>query len=102
MRYKIAFDRPAERAFRRLPADVQQALARRLSALADDIHPPDSRKLQGTSNCYRLRHGDYRLVYTILEDQIVVLVMRVGHRSEVYRDIHSLTQAIRKRKRQNQ
>ena len=45
--------------------------------------PSDSRKLEGTDDCYRLRQGDYRLVYTILEDRVVVLVLRAGHRGDV-------------------
>ena len=99
MSYKIVFDRPAEKQFRRLPTEVRQALARRVSALAEDPRPPDSRKLEGTEDCYRLRQGDYRLVYTILEDRIVVLVLRVGHRGDVYRGIPDLARAVRKRKR---
>ena len=99
MSYKIVFDRPAEKQFRRLPAEVRQPLARRVSALAENPRPPDSRKLEGTNDCYRLRQGDYRLVYTILEDRIVVLVLRVGHRGDVYRGIPDLARAVRKRKR---
>ena len=99
MSYKIVFDRPAEKSFRRLPADVRQALARRVSALAEDPRPPESRKLEGTEDCYRLRQGDCRVVYTILEDCVVVLVLRVGHRSSAYRGISDLTRAIKKHRR---
>ena len=100
MSYRIVIDKPAEKDFRRLPTDVQQGLGNRLSALAEEPHPPDSRKLKGAESCYRLRHGDYRLVYTVFEDQVVVLVLRVGHRSSVYRDIRGITQAIRKHRRE--
>jgi len=99
MSYKIVFDSPAEKAFRRLPAEIRQALARRVSTLAENPRPHDSRKLEGTNDCYRLRQGDYRLVYTILEDCVVVLVLRVGHRGDVYRGIPDLARAVRKRRR---
>ena len=99
MTYKIVFDKPADRDFRRLPRDVQQPLGRQVSALAENRHPADSRKLKGTDNCYRIRQGDYRLIYTILQDRIVVLVLRVGHRSDVYRDIAVLAKTARKHKR---
>jgi mRNA interferase RelE/StbE len=55
-----------------------------------------SRKLEGTDNCYRLRQGDYRLIYTVLEDRVVVLVLRVGHRGDVYRGI---TRAVKKHRK---
>lgn len=96
MTYRIVFDNPAARQFRRLSKETQQALGLRLSALTDDPHPPDSRKLEGTHNCYRLRQGDYRVIYTIIQDQVIVLVLRVGHRSDVYRSLPGLAQAIRK------
>ncbi len=96
MRYAIVFDAPAARDFRRLSGDVQRSLSRKLSALADDPHPTDSRKLEGTNGCYRIRQGDYRLIYTVLEDRVIVLVLRVGHRSSVYREIKGLKNAIRR------
>jgi mRNA interferase RelE/StbE len=99
MSYRIVFDRPAEKQFRRLPAEVRQALARRVSALAENPHPPESRKLEGTDDCYRLRQGDYRVVYTILEDRVVVLILRVGHRSSAYRRVSDLTRAINRHRR---
>ena len=99
MSYRIVFDRSAEKDFRRLPNEVRQALARSVSALAEDPHPADSRKLAGTDNCYRLRQGDYRLVYTVLEDRVVVLILRVGHRGDVYRDIRGITRAVKKHRK---
>lgn len=99
MSYKIVFDRPAEKQFLRLPADIRQGFARRLSDLTENPRPPDGRKLEGAKNCYRLRQGDYRLVYTILEDRVVVLVLRVGHRGDVYRGIPDIARALRKWKR---
>jgi len=98
MSYKIVFEKPAEKDFRRLPKDIQQALAHRMSALADNPRPPDSRKLEGADNCYRIRQGDYRLIYTILEDRVVIIVLRVGHRGSVYRGIHKLTRRVKKQK----
>jgi len=99
MSHRIVFSKPAEKQFRRLPTEVQQVLARRVSALADHPHPPDSRKLEGAGDCYRIRQGDYRLVYAVFDDQLVVLVLRVGHRSEVYHGLQDLARAIRERRR---
>ena len=100
MSYRIVFDRPADKGFRRLPEELQQALAHRISALADNPRPPQSRKLEGAPGCYRIRQGDYRIIYTILDDLVVVVVLRVGHRGDVYRGLGELTAAIKKHRKQ--
>lgn len=99
MSYGIVFDRPAEKQFRRLPEEVRRQLGHRVSALAENPRPEDSRKLEGTHDCYRLRQGDYRLIYTIIEDRVVVLVLRVGHRGDVYRGLAGLARSVGKRKK---
>lgn len=96
MTYRILFERPAEKAFRRLPAEVREALAKRISALAEEPRPAEARKLEGAEDCYRLRQGDYRLIYTIIEERVVVLVLRVGHRGDIYRNTPELAKAIRR------
>ncbi|MHB1558699.1 MAG: type II toxin-antitoxin system RelE family toxin [Isosphaeraceae bacterium] len=55
--------------------------------LADDPHPPGSRKLKGTNDLYRIRAGDYRILYTVEGRRLVVLVVNVGHRRDVYRSL---------------
>lgn len=98
MSYRILFERPAEKAFRRLPKEIQQGFAGRLAVLAENPCSSDSRKLAGVEDCYRIRQGDYRLVYTILREAIVVLVLRVGHRGDVYRDLAAVAKTVRTRK----
>ena len=47
--------------------------------------PPNSRKLKGEEHAYRIRVGDYRIIYDVLQEVLVILVLRVGHRKDVYR-----------------
>jgi mRNA interferase RelE/StbE len=54
--------------------------------LADAPHPPGSKKFQGGDDLYRLRTGDYRVIYQVAEEHLVVLVVNVGHRRDIYRD----------------
>lgn len=63
--------------------DVQRIVAA-IAALADDPRPPQSRKLTGSEK-YRLRCGVYRILYEIQDDVLVVCVVRVAHRKDVYR-----------------
>ena len=65
-------------------ADVRRILAR-IEALRDDPRAPGCEKLAGGSELYRVRQGVYRVVYTIDDEQVIVEVVRVGHRGEVYR-----------------
>jgi mRNA interferase RelE/StbE len=55
--------------------------------LADDQHPPGSKKLKGTEDLYRIRVGDYRVIYTIESKRLVVLVVNVGNRRDIYRSL---------------
>ena len=62
----------------------RQRIVERISALANDPRPQGSRKLSGLGR-YRLRQGPYRIVYAIEDDVLVVYVVKVGHRKDVYR-----------------
>jgi len=63
--------------------DVQRIIAA-IRALADDPRPPQAKRLSGREQ-YRLRQGDYRILYTIQDDVLVVTVVEVGNRKEIYR-----------------
>jgi len=84
-RYRVEFSRPADRQFRALPAEVQRRIAPRVNALADAPRPRGAEKLEGGEDLYRLRVGDYRIVYQIREQVLLILVVRVAHRREVHR-----------------
>ncbi len=62
----------------------RQRIVARIEALSDDPRPPGSEKLTGREQ-YRLRQGAYRIVYVIEDDRLAVYVVKVGHRSSVYR-----------------
>jgi mRNA interferase RelE/StbE len=83
--YAVEFTRRAADQFRALPREVQQRMAPRISALADDPRPGGARKLAGGEDLYRLRVGDYRILYAIRDEVLLVLVVAMGHRREVYR-----------------
>jgi mRNA interferase RelE/StbE len=64
-------------------SDLRRILAR-IESLRDEPRPPGCVRLSG-SECYRFRQGDYRIVYEIHDGRLVVIVVRVGHRRDVYR-----------------
>lgn len=83
--YRVDLVPSAARAFRTLHRVVQRRLATRIDALAHDPRPTGVEKLRGTKNRYRVRAGDYRVIYEVEDDLLLVLVVRIGHRREVYR-----------------
>lgn len=83
--YRIAVAPRAERDVLSVPADVLRRLIPKIDALAKNPRPPGSKKLRGAEDNYRLRVGDYRVLYQIQDRVLLVLVLSVAHRREVYR-----------------
>ena len=86
MAYAIEITRPALRQMKKLDPRIRERLSRRIDQLAEEPPPPGAVQLKATSPpLYRVREGDYRIVYRIEQERLTVLVVRIGHRSEVYR-----------------
>jgi mRNA interferase RelE/StbE len=85
MAYEVRLKPSADRALRKLPAQIRSRIGSRLDGLATNPHPSGSEKLAGTDVLYRVRVGDYRIVYQVSDEVPVVLVVTIGHRSDVYR-----------------
>lgn len=82
-RYRIEFAPSAARSFKKLSPDVRRRLAPR--GLAAQPRSTDAQKLQGMENLYRIRAGDYRVVYQINDRVLMVLVVKIAHHGDVYR-----------------
>ena len=67
------------------PKKVRRQIVDRIRRLSDDPRPPKCEKLSGQSDRYRIRQGAYRIVYSVADDVLIVFVVKVGHRSTVYR-----------------
>ena len=85
MSYTISYVPSAAKAIRKLDRPTARRLLVAIGALANDPRPPGCIQLKGGDGELRIRIGDYRVVYDVQDDQLVVLVLRVGHRREVYR-----------------
>jgi mRNA interferase RelE/StbE len=83
--YQIEFASRAERDFRKLPPDVQRRLDPAIQALAENPRPPGCVKLSGEDFVWRIRVGDYRIVYQVRDESLLVLLLKAGHRREIYR-----------------
>lgn len=83
--YEVLLERRAERDLRRLSAEIFHRVVAEIKELAQTPRPPGCRKLTGSENDYRVRVGDYRILYEINDEDRMVRILRVGHRREVYR-----------------
>ena len=84
-RYTVTIDRPAQKQMKAIKDKrIHGALEREILALADDPRPPGCLKLVGHKDHWRVRVGDWRIVYRIEDARLVVVVIRVGARSGVY------------------
>lgn len=90
MAYQIEFTPAARRQLAKLPTSVRQALGPVIQALADDPRPSQGKLLVNTRNLWRVKGGDYRVLYRIEEERLVVLVVKVAHRREAYRNLNRL------------
>lgn len=88
MTYRIEWTAPAERELRKLDRPVARRILIAVSRLTADPRPYGARSLTGhPSGTTRIRVGDYRVVYVIEDEIVVITVVRVAHRREVYRDL---------------
>lgn len=85
MTYRVIVKPAAERDLEKLPRDVLRRVTERMIALEEDPRPPGCKKLTGEEDLYRIRVGDYRVVYEVDDGERGVRIARVRHRREVYR-----------------
>lgn len=83
--YSIEFAPKAEKAFRKLERNVQKALQEKIDTLIITPRGINTKKLQGGYEMYRLRVGNYRIVYSIQDKKLIILVLHIGHRKDIYK-----------------
>ena len=84
MTYKVFLETRARKEFLGLPTQIQDRLREAIDDLAQDPRPPGVKKLSGIEG-YRLRKGDYRVLFTIDDKAKEIRIYRIGHRREIYR-----------------
>jgi mRNA interferase RelE/StbE len=83
--YRVLLERTAEKDLARLSSEIHDRVITAIRALATNPRPPGCRKLAGRKHDWRIRVGDYRVIYEIADEIRIVRVNRVRHRREVYR-----------------
>ena len=83
--YEVRLLVTARRQLLRVPARIRSRIGDAIRALATDPRPPDCKKLAGNTDYFRIRVGDYRVLYEVRDRDVLVLVIKIGHRREVHR-----------------
>jgi mRNA interferase RelE/StbE len=81
--YKLVFKRSVKKDLRKIDSAHLDAILNRIKTLTKDPRPPGCKKLKG-QEVYRVRQGNYRIVYEIIDDRLVIIVVAVGSRGRVY------------------
>ena len=85
MKYRIEFKRSAAKVLKKLPKSDRRRIRDKIDSFANNLRDPAATKMKGDNPFHRARVGDYRIIYEIQEDTLVILVLKIGHRKEVYR-----------------
>ncbi len=88
MKYKVDFSKAAEDQLESIPKSDVKKIIKRAEKLGSDPFPDGYEHIKGSHvEVYRVRQGDYRILYTVHEERLLVLVVKIGHRREVYRHL---------------
>ncbi len=83
--YSVEIKKSAQKELLELPAQVAQNITKIIDSLIENPKPNGSKKLKGSDNAYRIRSGDYRVIYTVLNAKLIIEIIKVGHRKDVYK-----------------
>jgi len=82
--YKIEWKRSAAKELKQLPKETIAKILQAVESLAEEPFPAGVKKLIGSTHTYRIREGDYRVIYDVFSKTLVIEIIRVGHRKDVY------------------
>jgi len=85
--YRIEIKRSAAKALKKIPKANRKRIVEKIDSLAESPPNPDTTKMKGNNPFHKVRIGDYRIVYEIQEDVLVMLVIKIGHRKDIYRNL---------------
>ena len=85
MGYSVEFRPAVLKRLKRLPRKDLRRIKKRIDDLSENLPNPATTKMKGSNSFHKIRMGDYRIIYEIHEERLVILVVKVGHRKDVYK-----------------
>jgi mRNA interferase RelE/StbE len=86
MSYQVVITIAAQRQLKKLVLAIQKDLIALIESLSEQPRPLDCKKLKGRQNQYRVRSGDYRIIYSVEDTSLIIRVIKVGHRRDIYQE----------------
>jgi len=84
LKYRITFSKDALKEYGKLSQSRRRLIERKIDGLAMNPRPSGCKKLAGNDGLYRIRSGDYRVLYRVTDKTLVILVVKIGHRRDIY------------------
>ena len=85
MRYSVEFRPAVLKSMKRLPKKDLRRIKKKIDDLAENIPNPNTTKMSGNNSFHKVRSSDYRIIYEIHDDRLVILVVKIGHRKDIYK-----------------
>ena len=85
MKYSVEFRPAVLKGLKRLPKKDLRRVKRKIDELAENLPDPCTTKMKSDKSFHKIRFGDYRIIYEIHDDRLVILVVKIGHRKDVYK-----------------
>jgi len=87
LKYRIEFKKSAAKALKKIPQKDQKRIMDKIGSFSENLPLPETTKMKGNNPFHRVRVGNYRIIYEIHDDVLVVLVLKIGHRRDVYKQL---------------
>ena len=87
MIYKIHVKRSAAKALKNIPKKDRKRITDKIDSLSENLPNPATTKMQGNNPFHKIRVGNYRIIYEIQNDDLVILILKIGHRKDVYQNL---------------
>ena len=85
--YRIEITISAAKEFKKIPKSDRKRIADKIDSLAEKPPNPSTTKLKGNNPFHKVRVGDYRVIYEIQDDVLIILIVKIGHRKDIYRSL---------------
>lgn len=87
MKYRIAVKKSAAKELKKIPMPDQKRIGMAIDNLAENLPEPDTTKMKGNNPFHKIRAGNYRIIYEIQDDILLILIIKIGHRKDIYRNL---------------
>lgn len=87
MAFRLEYKSSVKKELRKLPVADRKIIIRKIQLLGDDPKPEGSSKLKGSRDLFRIRYGDYRVIYQVQKTVLVIIIIKIGHRREIYKNL---------------